>query len=107
MRAKLLAALCAVAFAVGLAAPAEAGGYYHRGLFGWGGCCYSPPVRWVDTTYYPPPRVYYVVPVVERYQVVRFTELNYAPLYAYSGCYARRIPDWRGGWVWSVRAGCF
>ena len=68
------------------------------------------------TEAYTPPPVYYRV--AERRQVVRFSEFSRSGLDAYAaaddgyaivdaGCTPQRTPDWRGSWVWTMRAGCF
>ena len=131
MRANLCAALCACALAGFVAGPANAADYV-TGYRTHGG--YRAPVRYrprqvrveavpyeayaeaYATEAYTPPPVYYRQ--VERRQVVRFSEVGSSGLDAYAaaydgyaiadeGCIRRRIPDWRGGWIWTMRAGCF
>ena len=131
MRANLCAALCACAFAGFIAGPANAADYV-TGYRPHGG--YRAPVRYgprhvrveavpyeayaeaYATEPYTPPSVYYRP--VERRQVVRFSEFSHSSLEAYAaaddgyaiadeGCALHKIPDWRGGWVWTKRAGCF
>ena len=128
MRANLCAVLCACVLAGFVAGPANAAdyvtGYRPHGI-------YRAPVRYrprhvqveavpYEEAYasepYTPPPVYYRP--VERRQVVRFSEFGSSGLDAYAaaddgyavadeGCTPQRIPDWRGGWVWTMRAGCF
>jgi hypothetical protein len=124
MRANLCAVLCACALA---AEPTNAAdyvtGYRPHGV-------YRAPVRYrprhvrveavpyeaYATEAYTPPTVYYRP--VERRQVVRFSEFSRSGLDAYAaaddtyavmdeGCRLQRIPNWGGGWVWVMRAGCF
>lgn len=131
MRANRCAVLCTCVLAGFVAGPANAADYVtgyrpHSG--------YRAPVRYgprqvrveavpyeayaeaYATEAYTPPPVYYRQ--VERRQVVRFSEASRSGLGAYAaaddgyaiadaGCTPQRIPDWRGGWVWTMRAGCF
>ena len=127
MRANLCAVLCACALAGFVAEPTNAAdyvtGYRPHGV-------YRAPVRYrprhvrveavpyeaYATETYTPPTVYYRP--VERRQVVRFSEFSRSGLDAYAaaddtyavmdeGCRLQRIPNWGGGWVWVMRAGCF
>jgi hypothetical protein len=122
MRANLYAALYACVLAAFVAGPAKAGDYVTG--YGWyrGACCYrapvlyGPPQVWVEAipyeAYDAPPLVYYAP--VERHRVVRFSEFSYSGLDAYAAadepddaCDLIPLADWRGGWVWTMRAGCF
>ena len=131
MRANLCAVLCACVLAGFVAGPANAADYV-TGYRTHGG--YHAPVRYrprqvrieavpyeayaeaYASEPYTPPPVYYRQ--VERRQVVRFSEFGSSGLDAYAaavdadavtdeGCYLQKTPDWRGGWVWTKRAGCF
>ncbi len=132
MRANRCAVLCACALAGFVAAPVNAAdyvtGYRPQAV-------YRPPVRYgphrvlveeavpydahaeaYTSEPYTPPTLYYRP--VERRQVVRSSEVGPPGLDAYAaaydgyaiadeGCTPQRIPDWRGGWIWTMRAGCF
>ena len=127
MRANLCAVLCACTLAGSFAGPANAADY----VTGYGRHSdYRAPVRYgprqvrveavpyeaYASEPYTPPPVYYRP--VERRQGVRFSEFGSSGLDAYAaaddadavtdeGCYLQKTPDWRGGWVWTKRAGCF
>jgi len=131
MRANLYFVLCTCALTGFVAGPANAAdygtGYRTHGA-------YHAPVRYrprqvrieavpyepytdayaeaYATEPYTPPPVYYRQ--VGRRQVVRFSNSGldaYAAADGYAisdeGCYLQKTPDWRGGWVWTKRAGCF
>ena len=131
MRANLCVVLCTCALAGFVAGPANAADYVtgYRSHSG-----YRAPARYrprhvrvepvpyeayaeaYATEAYTPPTVYYRP--VERRQVVRFSEFSRSGLDAYAaaddtyavadeGCRLQRIPNWGGGWVWVMRAGCF
>ena len=135
MRANLCAVLCTCALAGFVAGPANAAdyvtGYRSHGVYR-APVRYRPRQVRIEavpyeayadayaeayaTEAYTPPPVYYRP--VERRQVVRFSEFSRSGLNAYAaaddgyaivdaGCTPQRIPNWGGGWVWVMRAGCF
>jgi hypothetical protein len=128
--ANLCAALCAGVLAGYAAGPANAADYVTG--YGWygGGCCYRAPVALPYEAYadeaYTPPAVYYrqadYYRPAERRQLVRPYEYSHSgwDVYATYGldayaaadtpddaCALIRLADWRGGWAWTRRAGCF
>ena len=123
MRIKIYAALCAASFAICVSAgAAKAGGCFVG--YGYGSSpCYPAPVvygppAWAERAYDVSPYVYYPLPV-ERQQLVRPYEFSHPGWDIYAtygmgayaaadeGCYLLKMPDWHGGWVWGMRAGCF
>ncbi len=124
MRANLYAALCTCVLGVGLVSGPAKGGDYVAGYYGWhgSGCCYLTPFsyrpRYVIIA--PAPYdIYWSAPIVylpiERRRLVRFSGFSYSGLDAYAAadesqdndCGLVPLADWRGGWVWSFRAGCY
>lgn len=134
MRAKIFAALCAGSFAICLSAGAARAGDCFVG-YGYGRSpCYPAPVvygppEWAERAYDVSPYAYYPLPV-ERRQLVRPKEFSHSgwdiattyglDAYASYGfdayaaadapdnaCALIPLADWRGGWVWTMRAGCF
>jgi hypothetical protein len=134
MRARILAALCAGFLASSFAmcsfgAAAQAGGCFVGYGYGRSPCyplpvAYGPP-EWAQRPYdisaYAYAYAYSPLPV-ERRQLVRPKEFSHSGWDIYTtygfdayaaadvaddACALIRLPDWRGGWVWTRRAGCF
>ena len=130
MRAGILAALCAGSLAMCLfGGAAEARDCFVGYGYGRSPCypapiAYGPP-EWAQRPYDVSAYDYgyaYAPRAVERRQLVAPSEYSHSgwDIYTTYGwdayaaanvaddpCALVRIPDWRGGWVWTRRAGCF
>ena len=124
MRARIFAVFCAGSLAICLSGAAAQAADCFVG-YGYGRSpCYPAPVvygppEWAERPYDVSAYAYAPLPVARR-QLVQPYEFSHSgwdidttygwDAYAAAdddACAPIRLPDWRGGWVWTRRAGCF